>query len=217
MSLIIDPYRFAGAGWALKAHTVAASSTGGSVTSSAIDTTGSDLVIIAHAFDVATSPGALSDNKSNTWTVLTTATVPGSMKVRLWYCQAPTVGTGHTFTIPFVGVSYPAIAVVAFSGSVASPFDAQNGSNAAASTVQPGTITPALNNELVIASLGLKNGAAPSIDGGFTITDSATTGANNWGVALAYLVQTTAAAANPTWTSTGSNGLATTIASFKGA
>jgi hypothetical protein len=57
------------------------------------------------------------------------------------------------------------------------------------------------------------------VDGSFTITDSDDTNSGvSIAVALSYLIQTTATAANPTLTFTGSaGGMAAAIATFKAA
>jgi hypothetical protein len=44
------------------------------------------------------------------------------------------------------------------------------------------------------------NFASQAIDGGFTIQEEQAEGGGNLAVAIGYLIQTSAAAANPTWT-----------------
>jgi hypothetical protein len=118
-----------------------------------------------------------------------------------------------------VSLSYPAIAVAAFSGSHAAPFDQENQNNGVAATIQPGSITPAQDNELIISGFtpeGAMGGPA-SINEGMTIADQIdATGGSNVGIAIAYKTQTTAAAINPTWTVFASAlTCAAVIASFK--
>lgn len=190
------------------------------VTTSGIDTTGADLIVVSVSWYIVDTPiGSLtfSDSKSNTWTRLTDSTGGGVAANVLYYCQSPTVGSGHTFT---TNGAYVSVCVAAFSGSTSSPFDVQNGSGAAggAGTIQPGSITPTVDNELVMCGFCGGAGTSPvSIDGGFTkIVEEPVS--SSFGGAIAYLIQTTAAAANPTWTlSASGSSKATRIASFKAA
>lgn len=194
---------------------VAVASPGGTpATTSAIDTTGANLIVISVGDGGTSTP---TDSKGNTWTGLTVRNVGGDLRGRLYYSYAPTVGTGHTFTVPN---SYGAIAVAAFSGAVASPFDVENGAadTDGGGTTQPGSVTPSENSEIVITGLGLGGSANTlSINGGFTIAASVDgIHGTQYGAAIAYLIQTTAAAANPTWSySGGSTAICATIASFK--
>ncbi len=59
----------------------------GAVTTAAIDTTGASLIVIN--VGSSTSPGALSDSKSNTWTPLTQKTFGGIEGAQLWYAIIP--------------------------------------------------------------------------------------------------------------------------------
>lgn len=198
--------------YALIANAAAESTNSITATTAAIDTTGANLIVLAVNRAVGVTP---TDSKSNTWTSLTSrGTDPFTT---IWYVFNPTVGTGHTFAVS-VGNSYPSIFVSAWSGAVTSPFDAENGaSSASASTLQPGSITPSENNELVITVVGSTvEGTTYSINGGFTITNQVD-GADSlaYGGAMAYLIQTTAAAANPTWTLSGVRSCSAAIACFK--
>jgi hypothetical protein len=189
----------------------------GFTTGSSIDTSGADLIILVATYFASQS--TVSDSKSNSYTGLTAYTNSGA-GTQIFYVQAPTVGSGHTFTL--AGSSnFPAIAVAAFSGSVASPFDTGNDAgagSASSATQQPGSITPSESDELVICSMTtfLTGGAVPSIDGGFTATAALNSvGGQGVGVGLAYLIQTSAAAANPTWTLNAASTIVASIASFK--
>lgn len=188
-----------------------------SVTTGSIDTTGADLIVIGVAYNTG-APPTITDSKGNTWTPLTAKAVTSNGTSRLYYCQAPNVGTGHTFSNTGVN-NFATLCVLAFSGSLATPFDVQNGAtNAAASTLATGSITPSLDNELVVTHFMYSATAAtPTINGGFAtaIAQNFVSG-NNYGGAMSYLIQTIASAANPTWSEAGgSTGIAATIASFK--
>ena len=202
--------------YALINHVEAGLGANGGTTGS-IDTTGASfLVLNVSYYDPGTAP-TISDSKSNTWSALTLQSSTGSS--RLYYCASPSVGTGHTFSANGTG-SYPSLQVLAFSGSHGTPFDQQNGATSAGATsLATGSITPSEDNELVIAGLvhGDNTAGAVSIDGGFTAYKNAFSSGNNMGGGIAYLIQTTATAANPSWSVTTSTQLAATIASFKAA
>ena len=120
-----------------------------------------------------------------------------------------TVGVNAT-SQHFTAFVYWAVSGSITSGAV---LDVQNGNNSGAT--QPGSITPSLNGSLIIAGIADENSGGDSVNDGFsTPLQAPLVGGQNYGVASAYLVQTTAAAINPTWTSTG--GLTSNvIAAFK--
>ena len=188
------------------------------VTSDAIDTTGYDLIIIGIATAVAGAANP-TDSKGNTWTPLT-GQGAGDVFARFWYCIAPTVGSGHTFSTSQSG-TYPSIFVLAIAGAAVAGFDQQNGAaSASATTLQPGSVTPSEDNELVV-TLVTNNDLLNtlSVNGGFTVAQQAVTVAfQAEGGGLAYLIQTSLAAANPTWSwGGGSLAVAAVIATFKAA
>lgn len=166
------------------------------VTTDAIDTTGANLIIVSTSG--YTSPVTLTDSKSNSWTALTGQT-NSTLECKLWYCLNPTVGGGHTFTNGTA--SYPAISVAAYSG--VGSFDAESGANGASvSTLQPGSITPAANDSLIVTAVATYSEGTTAVDSGFTIIESEPTGAS-FGNYLATKLLPTAAATNPTWSGGG--------------
>lgn len=184
------------------------------VTTSPIDTTGATLLVIVEG-----RAGAVvtpTDSKGNTWTKLNTVT--GVAISAIYYSANPTVGTGHTFTVTGSG-NFPALTVAAFSGVVAvSPFDQQSvGDTGTVTSIQPHSVTPSENNELIVTGLEISGVVGSlAVDSSFTIIDNIPfVNSNSFGVALAYLVQGTAAAVNPTWSWTTSTNVACTIATFK--
>lgn len=195
-------------------------------TSSGLTTTGADLLVVVCGYNPGGTVGNLTDSKGNTWTGLTAQTGISYEGARIFYAwnTGAKVGAGHTFTFGGTG-SDPTICVSAWSGSqtASDPFDQQNGAGATATSLATGSITPSVANALVISGLGhdIVSGTI-SLTGGFTYTNTNGTdlayaiGANNLGSSLAYLIQTSAAAANPTWTCPGGNdGMSALIASFK--
>lgn len=200
------------------------SSTAGStdttaVTTAGVDTTGANLIVLAISIDGGVSYATPTDSKSNSWSQLTVYGGGANPKTNLWYCYAPTVGSGHTFSYSTVG-SYPAIAMLAFSGSASSPFDVQNGAVGSGSpTFSPGSITPNVDNELVVASLTTNSTTASlTTDSGFsTPVYTNFTDAKNYLIGISYKIQTTAAAVNPIWTMSPVDKETAAIASFKSA
>ncbi len=102
------------------AFALVANAGSGSGTTSAVDTTGADLLVAAVAyFDGA---GTVTDSKGNTWTGLTPATPGSGRACRLLYCVPTSVGGGHTFSTPS---GFGGLCVSAWSGvDTATPFDA---------------------------------------------------------------------------------------------
>lgn len=202
--------------WSLVANTIAGG-TSGSVTTSAIDTTGAGLIVIGLAYDDSPSRVViLTDSKGNEWRHIRSVT-QGATRSALFYTIPKSVGSGHTFSNINTN-NFSSIAVQAFSGIAESiTVDQISSNNVSSTTLAPGSITPTIDNELVISHLAISGAGTPiSIDGGFTETNEIDFSAGNYyGGAMAYLIQTTAAAANPTWTRTTSNPMAATMASFK--
>jgi hypothetical protein len=206
----------------LVAHTSAVTPNGISVTTSAMNTTGANFIVVAASSTA--NIGTLTDSNSNTWTTLTQYGPSGhGAGMRLFYSFNPIVSPAQTFTFSGTTPGYPTIAVAAWSGVAASPFDAQNGSSAAsgAGTYQTGSITPSANGELLISAIGESSTSPDTIDSSFTVIEHQ----NQWGggslagfgISLAYLVQGTAASVNPSWTIGSQEGAAEsfTVASFK--
>jgi len=193
-------------------HTAAATVNGSSVTTTPIDTTGCDfLVIFVSGF--AGSGIVVSDNKSNIWTPLTFKD-GGSVRGQLFYSVPTSVGFGHTF---FAQSSFPSIFMMGFFRVNAVPFNQESGnSTGSATSIQPGAITPAVNGSLLVCGLGIYNASPdPTIDSGFSVEDIIAFGPGmNFGGAFAFFVQSSAASINPTW-NFGSSGASAVMGSFE--
>ena len=204
-------YSYTGAHGFVQAHD------SGTATST-YDSTGADLIGVSTATWGQTV--TFTDSKGNTFTAETESGSGGNFRSQISYCQAPTVGTGHYQSGSVIGFC---IFAACFSGSVSSPADQQNQHQTTSSaTCTTGSITPSADNCLILASVGGGDAGFSqtiSIDSGFTITDDAGQGqyfAGQAGGGLAYLIQTSASAVNPTWTSGGTaDGIAAAIGSFK--
>lgn len=184
-----------------------------------IDTTGATLLVVLIADYRGGTGFSLSDSKGNSWTALTQQTTSGGLvgRCQIHYCVPTSVGSGHTFTYSGSG-GYPIIMAMAFSGTHATtPFDAENGAvTTTGTTIQPGSLTPSENNEVVVTVVSENNGTAPTIDSGYTVAQSgAASGGNNVAGGAAYIIQTTASATNPTWTIGASADAAAASACFK--
>lgn len=192
-------------------------STGGA--STAIDTTGANLIVLSVSSYAGGTGLTVSDSKGNTWTPLTQKSGVNA-RCRLYYCASPVVGTGHTFSVTGTGI-YPAFDALAFSGAAASPFDVENGATASGVTsVQPGSVMPSANGELIVTGMCSDGtfASGPSVDSGFTLDAwLGYTASVNMGGGGAYLVQTTAAAVNPTWSWSTARGAVAVVAAFKAA
>jgi hypothetical protein len=187
-------------------------------TTPSLDSTGANLLIaVVHDYEPATQ-GTISDSKGNTWVPLTAYTRPASaMRVRIYYAtNSPTVGSGHTATLTATG-NYYTLTFMAFSGAHATaPFDTENGAGPSGTTFQAGSITPAVNGSLLLGAIVWGSANTPSIDSGFStpVFIDYDGGTAERGGAVSYLVQTTAAGINPTWTLANGADVAVTIAAF---
>lgn len=208
--------------YALLTHTGAGSTDTNNVTTTGIDTTGATIIVAELASWSAIDP-TFTDSKGNSWTALSQAgDIGGHSYSKLYYCINPTsVGAAHTFTASSTSGA-PSINVACFSGG-AGNFDQQavahTVDNGGAVVLSTGTITPTGSNQLVITGVAtaVTNGTTiTAVDGGFTITDTVSSTANCSGGGLAYLIQTTIAAANPQWTTAGAapNQISAAVASF---
>jgi hypothetical protein len=199
--------------------TSAGSASGTTVTTSSVNTTGANLLVVAVTYYGNTTDPVLSDSKGNTWTGLTAREQSGTtMSVRLYYCVPTSVGSGHTFTAGPGGTSYPTISVSAFSGAAASPYDQETGAATAGSVTsfQPGSITPSENNCVLVTGVST-GGTSHGVDSSFNATATDNVGAQHLGGGIAYKIQTTAGAENPTWSWATSSSKASAMASFKAA
>jgi hypothetical protein len=181
------------------------------VTTNAIDTRGADLIIVISEGNAGA--GALSDSKSNIWTQLPSDQNTGPT-LRILYAKNAIVDASHTFTSnPSGEVS---IAVLAFSGSnLTAPFDVDNGAQTSSgTTLQTGSVAPALDGELLVFAVGDSWTGTASVDTGAILDQGAFQSNVHFALASAYEIQTTKATRNPTFTTTADR-RAAVIAAFK--
>jgi hypothetical protein len=180
------------------------------------NTTGADFIIVGANGQIGPSPNTISDTYGNTWTQICNFSDLQGLTLIAWYCQAPTVGAGHSITYS-TNNSNESIWALAFSGSVASPLD---GTESHDSDGTPGSKTPSQNNCVVVTGFSAA----------YTLTACACTspfdttatlaggGGANWASGYAYEIQSTATARSPTWTGTsaGINGSFIVVFKFSG-
>lgn len=191
---------------------VSVGATGGTATTGNYDTTGAKIIVIAVGTNGSPS---ITDNQSNTYTEI------GSIAAtcRLFRCINPATSATHTFTASATG--FPSIAVLAFSGSGSIVTDsgsgAPNSGTGTSTTPSAGTgLTPTVDNVLVIAACSSFAGDTTAINGGFTLGPHVSfLSGNHFSTAIAYLIQTTAAAADPDFTQSASGAWGAKIAAFK--
>jgi hypothetical protein len=218
--------REARAAVAIVAHTSAFNLGSAYLTTSAINTIGATLLVVAHLQNGGypiDSP--VTDSKGNTWHSLTLQ--HGSETVTIWYAwdhggTALSVGSGHTATVtPHGGSFYTAAVFAAYSGTLASgdPFDVENGESTGGEwIVQPGAVTPSQNGSLVITACESDYQVPYIYNGsdGFTDVDGVNSGYNgSTSIGVGNLIQSTAAPVNPQWALGGHYGNEAVIAVFK--
>lgn len=179
-----------------------------------INTAGATLIIVAVS-SYGSDP-VLTDNVGNTYIKLQTSTTTNSRSA-MYYCAGPVTNANHYFTVTGTG-TYPSIAVLAYSGTdnvMPLTRETGNSTGAPSTTLVAGSITPPINNCLVVTSLATDAANTASINSSFVIEEQRVyTAAVNMGIALAAKVQTTAAVEGPTWTLTGSTNLAAKLVVF---
>lgn len=205
---------------ALVTHTSAVNSAGSAVTTPAMDITGANLVVcgVSMLEGSSSSSANITDAVGSTWAALTVRDSLVSVMNRIFWAIPATAGSGYTVTFNLSG-SKPGIACFVFSGSVASPFDQQNGAGGSTGiSLAAGAVTPGFNNEIIVSFAGITsaNGGSAGADSGMTTPEPGSSGANSFFIAGAYKIQGTLAAITPAWGWLTSSDAAVTIATFKG-
>ena len=192
---------------------IASTSRQGAGTTPAINTTGATLIVVAVAVPTGDFNLAdLSDSEGNTWEIAQQSGAVGNYTTA---CArlSPTTSATHTFT--YSGPNAPGIGVAAFGGVSSPALDQTNNGETTGTSIPAGSITPAQNNELIITSLGFGAVETLTLPTGFaTAGEAAYESGVSHGSALAYQVQTTATAVNPTWGLSASSQAGATVLSF---
>jgi hypothetical protein len=179
-----------------------------------MNTTGATLIVVEQTDYIGGfTPPAVTDNQGNTYLLAVTATqTANNCTVRIFYCAAPVTSASHTFTVS--SSNNTSFVVQAWNSGTTTAFldRFSAGTNAA----QAGSITPTYDGEMIFAACMHTYSSTGTIDSGFTIAGAdfiPYLGGSYVGSGAAYLIQTTAAAVNPTWNVAGQN-IASAIASF---
>jgi hypothetical protein len=188
---------------ALSGNNQAKASGTSTATTASADTTGATLLtVVVSTFALSAITVTISDSKGNSWSRDAANSTNGNANVAVFWSLPTAVGAGHTVSCNPNGSGYPCIFFAWWTGTQNIGRDQANAANnASGTTIASGSVTPTAGGSLVIVGLGT-GGNAPgttSIDSGFTIQDSQNNNSFSCGV-WAYLIQSVAAAVNPTWT-----------------
>jgi hypothetical protein len=191
-----------GGGFFTKVFNIDAPGNANAVTTLTTDSSGCSIIICCVATFSGLPSSTLLDNKGNNYTLAVAKNTVSSYYTAIYYCVNPSVGSGHAWSISQSG-KYPSICVIGFSGGSPTPTLDATSSFAGAgnvSSIQPGSITPSQNNEIIIVSRNGEDNGTISVNGSFAMfgQNSNTGGSERCGGA--YLIQTTAVASNPTLT-----------------
>jgi len=203
------------------AYTPVASSTDTTnATTTAINTTGASLLIVG-VCGSSPQPPTITDSQNNTWYAAPTFPQSVGQLAGIYYAYNPSTSPSQTFHVVQAGL-YPSIQAIALSGTVTTSavFDVGSGTStqANASSVKPGSITPAQAGEFFYTNgcFGSASVTTSSIDSGFTDMGIALENGNSVGQSDGYLLDSGSSAENPTWTfNSGNNWLYTGMAAFK--
>lgn len=213
--------------WAAYARVAVVTAGGGtnsiSVSTAATDMTGVDLIVIGVSWYNVNDPNpAVSDDSSNAYTLVGSIRTSGDFSSALYYKQAPTVDNSMVFSFTSTGIIVPSIVVMGFSGSTGTPLDQNTGSvGGSGTTVQPGSITPTQDDELLVSMSTILDAATVTVNLSFDSPPDQVNqvAGDHVGMAMTYQIQTTATARNPTFTYSASQtaNITAGIASFKAA
>jgi hypothetical protein len=157
--------------WAAYAPVANTKVSGSATTSSAINTTGANL-LVAYAVAFAAVPTVPNDSKGNVYVACGSDATIGNSHGRIFYVANPVVGSGHTVTT--MTGSFPTLFISAWSGAdTSSPCDQSNTGTFSGSNVTLPSTTPSVAGELVITGLSDNSSDNPTIsDVNFTIQDT---------------------------------------------
>lgn len=197
--------------------------TNGASSQASMNTTGANFLACTIADYNANSPSTITESRASSaptgYTTVVSVTLV-QMRIAYWV-NYTSAGNPTTFTTNGTG-TYVALACIAMAGvdTSGSAFEAQSaGGTATAATVQPGSLTPAVDNELLVTGMGTNVDTSATINGGYGVNGgNPVTGGSSPGTSftasIAYLIQTSKTAANPTWTGSDTSGRAARQATF---
>jgi len=184
--------------------------------SGTFDSTGANLLVVSMSDFAGGTPG-ISDNKGNSWTT-TANCAAGNASFDIAYSTPTTVGSGHTVTITNGGGFAPTGYVRAYSGAATSSvLDGHSCTCQTASTVSAGSITPANNGALGVTGFSFNQNYSSGPGGTGSFVDNGHNNSNllaQMGAGIGTVIQTTAAAMNPSYTATSSTAQCVGVAAF---
>lgn len=177
-----------------------------SLTSSSLDSTGgTHVVVFATAEGTLTTGTPVADNKGNTYLDVGTEYSSSGKRIRCFYAENATCGTGHTVTLTPGSSGKLSFTVQILSGIATSSSKDANGPSGKAdvfvSTITPtAAFTPATDGCAVCMG-GYHDDTYVSVSAPFSPADSAPNPAGgNVSTACAHVIQTTATSVQPTFT-----------------
>ena len=204
-----------GGGKVLINHTFAQAS--GTVTTSAINCTGANLIVMPVSdYGAVVSSETPTSSPANTWIALGNSQ-NGVDNVAIFYAKNANVSSSMTFTL---NGNFPMIMPMCFSNAdISAPFDQQAQSGVVSGTTcQAGSVTPGVNGEVIVAAFATSQTSlgTVTINSGLTKEDTSPfIGGTAIGGGDGYLVQSVAGAVNPQWSVSTESGYTCTVATFK--
>ncbi len=193
------------------------------VTTDGFNTTGATLIVVAVGEYEGDSPGVVvtDSGTGNTWVPLTVVqSGTTTQRCQLFYTIPVDTDADHTFTASLASSNstYLSVCVIAFAGThPTAPFDQESGEDVVSATHSPGPLTPSEDGCVVVVFCSPETQPVNSIDDGFSLEQSLAATGNNVSSGIAYLIQTSAAVADPAFTIGASQGAASAMAVFKAA
>ena len=176
-----------------------AGGSGESVTSD-MDSTGASLIVVG-VTGIGLSFTDITDSATNTWTELTNVEGGGNADAFMSYVVSPTTSATHNFTFTEAN-SFATIGALVFGGANTSQTPVESdATHTTAASAQAGSVTPGDDNSVIVQLLS-QGGTISSlaIDSSYILElERNWSSGVNMGLAMAYLIQGTAAATNPTW------------------
>jgi len=167
-------------------------------TTAALDTTGCKLLVVSAGFWAGgAGPETFSDSAGNSWTEIHDQSFSNT-GLQWYYCLAPTTSAAHTFTYTSAN-SYTILHVLGYSATIGFTYDQKATNQGNVATIQPGSLTPAQPDSLLIANQCFDVASAQAIDSSFTERyDSILVPGTNMGLQSSDLILPAPAATNPT-------------------
>lgn len=186
-----------------------------------------DTLIVAVASDSAHAAIPSDSLNGLTYSALTNFTrTSGAVGVQLFYKKNATVSSSMTFTITFDSATavVPSFVVLGAKGAdLSAPLDGNTGTNGTSNWTTldlASAFTPTAASELVVTALAFDVSTVPTVSdltSNNTLSAIVTTnlaGGQNYGIALSYVIQTSAVSIQPRWSAPSNSG-SLALASFK--